>query len=139
MANEISNISHAAMVVQTFEDGTASILNSWGVVESTLARVGALGIFAVRLTVPLSLRFDAEDPRKANFSFITTVQGLALPNYVAGQPIPDPFAPPPPAPTPGGTLTFGWLSILVTNADNIPVTANAVLQIHVRRIPNRRS
>lgn len=138
MANEIPNISHAAIVFQTFEDDApALIINSWGIDEATLVKQSP-GSYVVRLTTPLSLRLDAVDPgRLAQFSFITIVQGIALPNFVSGQPIPDPFAPPPAFPGAGGTISFGWLAILVTDADNNALDADAILQLQLRRTPNR--
>ena len=134
MSNEIANRSHAGLVLQVFEDPQlAPVVNAaWGVEIATLQKLGP-GVYAARLTRPMSLSLAA-DPSVARFSFVAIAQGLALPNFVTGFCIPDPFLPPVPV-GPGDSIPFSWVSAQVTDPTGLQLDADAFINLEVRRVP----
>ncbi len=134
MSNEIANRSHAGLVLQVFEDPQlAPVVNAaWGIEVATLQKLST-GVYAARLTRPMSLSL-ATDPTVARFSFIAIAQGLALPNFITGFCIPDPFLPVAPA-GPGDSIPFSWVSVQTTDPAMTPIDADAFINLEVRRVP----
>ncbi len=141
MANETANRSHAALVLQVFEDPDLDpiVLAAWGVDVGTLQKLGT-GFYVARLTQPLGLTIDTTDPTKARFDFVVTAQGLALPNFAEGFVIPDPFqgAPPPAGPGAGQSIPFSWLSVRTVAIPSTEVDVDAMINLEVRRVPGER-
>ena len=135
MSNEIANRSHAGLVLQVFEDPLLApvALAAWGIEIATLQKLST-GVYAARLDRPLALSL-ATDPSVARFSFIAIAQGLALPNFVTGFVIPDPFVPVAPA-GPGDSVPFSWVSVQTTGIDGVtPIDADGLINLEIRRVP----
>ena len=138
MANEVPNRSHAGLVFQAFVDAPPQIARgSWGIEVASLVRLtGSVGVYAVRLSLPLSLVVNADGSGAA------AIDGIVLFSAVSGQKAnpevrvtlsPDLF-PPPPNPAPGDRIVLPFLVISIFST-NLPVNFPMVVNIEVRRSP----
>lgn len=134
MANEIKNLSHAAISATFAADpATPILLAGWGVVAASLQREAALGdgAYSVQLTQPLAGRTTSVPGQFLTQEGIVVSQSVALPNFVDVVLAPADFLPPP-ADT---DVQLTHLLIVIRDAAGDNIDGAAFLSAHVLRTP----
>lgn len=135
MANEISNISHAAISIRVGPDPFAPLLlSSWGIRDDTLQRAAALGdgIYTAELVTPLS-GLAGDTPAIVETDYLLQYAGPAFPDQWGVLLLPPIGV----FPVAGQRVQLSLLVMTIVTPAGGEVDGTGTLSVELRRVPTQ--
>lgn len=137
MSNEIKNRSHAGLILKLSAVNAPRIVASWGFINSTLVRpTPAVGVYQIQLVEPASgivgpdttAEFSSLDSiiLSNTTKSLPAVNAIMALSRVAGA-----------APAIGDRVQLPLLTILLTDAAEASVDADALIELEIRAVPQQ--